>query len=245
MKWSDWRSYFERNRLTPRPDVSDAGIPPDPTLRRCLARSLAVFQLGEAGEGRIAKEAWRFATPHVDDDWRVALGHWVREEGRHARILGDCVRALGGKLITKNWTNGLWVFGRRLMGVRLKLLVVLAAEVIGITYYGLIASKLPPSAIASALAMMAAEEERHLAFHVRFFRLEMSWAGPRILFWSVWLPLGVAAGLAVLVDHAATFRRLGIDRWDAGRRFVRLVVETGRAVTRRTPQPLRAVEVPR
>lgn len=69
--------------------------------------------------------------------------------------------------------------------------------------------------------------------------------GPRILFWSVWLPLGTAAGLVVLIDHAATFRRLGVDRLDAGWRFIRLVVETGRAVTRAKPAPLRAVEVPR
>jgi hypothetical protein len=92
-----------------------------PELAASIARSLAKFQLGEAGEGRIAKEIDRARLPSIDADYRAALKLFVAEEGRHARLLGLAVRALGGSLLQKNWTEALFVRGRRLLGLRLKL----------------------------------------------------------------------------------------------------------------------------
>ncbi|MEM7675565.1 MAG: ferritin-like domain-containing protein [Myxococcota bacterium] len=229
--WRTWRRYFEGNRHPAPLEIDAAGIPVDTILRRCLAKTFSIFQLGEAGEGRIAKEAWRFKSSTVDDHWRVALTHWVREEGRHGRLLGDCARALGGKPLSKNWTNTLLIFGRRLLGIRLKLLVVLSAEVIGITFYGLLARALPGSSIQRALQTIALDEEKHLEFHALFFRRQTSRRWQRILFWAAWMTVGTAAGAAVLIDHAQTFRYLGIDRFNAARRFMALLVETARTVT--------------
>jgi hypothetical protein len=41
------------------------------------------FQLGEAGEGRVAAEARRSLDPALDDALREATTLYVREEGRH------------------------------------------------------------------------------------------------------------------------------------------------------------------
>ena len=242
MQWSEWHSYYERNRTTALPTVTDDGVPDDPALRASLARTFSIFQLGEAGEGRIAREVWHFHSPAVDDHWRRALTLWVREEGRHGRLLGDCARALGGKPIAINWTNNLLVFGRRLLGIRLKLLVVLSAEVIGITFYGLLARALGRGSIRDALTFIVAEEVQHLAFHSRFFRLETNTAARRLLFWIVWLVVGTAAGFVVLVDHAPAFRKLKIGFLSAAHRFMVLLIKTGRAITRPDGAPLRAAE---
>lgn len=230
MSWTNWHQFFQDRAGAPTPPIDDHGLPEDAGLRRALARTFSVFQLGEAGEGRIATEVRHFQGRSVDDAWRRSIPLWVREEGRHGRILGDCARALGGKPVAENWTNSLLVFGRRLLGLRLKLLVILSAEVIGITFYGLIADALPPSRIRTALYAIVEEEEDHLAFHSRFFHLEAGSRTRRALFSLAWLAVGTAAGAVVLHDHRDTFKRLGVSRFEAAQKFSRLLRQTARAV---------------
>jgi len=225
--WSSWRRYFEHNAERPLPAVTD-GLPDAPELRRALARSFAIFQLGEAGEGRIVREVVRFAPSTIDEDWRASIGHWVREEGRHGRLLGDAARALGGKPVRENWTHDLLVVGRRLLGLRLKLLVILTAEVVGISFYGMIAAALPRGGLRRALELICAEEVKHLHFHARFFRLETRSLARRALFLLAWWLVGTAAGLVVIVDHQRTLGLLGIGRATAARRFAALLAETAR-----------------
>lgn len=226
MEWSSWRNYYETNKSRAAPEVGAAPEVSGEERRRALARSFAVFQLGEAGEGRIATEIDRTYFRTIDDDYRVSLKHWVREEGRHGRVLGTAVRALGGRPESKNWTNDLLVVGRRLLGVRLKLLVILTAEVVGVTFYGLIARALGPGQIHSALLHIVGEEEAHLRFHTRFFRAEASTAFTRCCFTLAWWLVGLAACAVVLVDHRRTLKLLGIPKRVAASAFVALLYET-------------------
>lgn len=230
MNWSSWKSYFETNGSRPLPKVSATGAPTDEEIRGSLARTFSVFQLGEAGEGRIAREVKSFESESIDEDWRSSLAMWVREEGRHGRVLGDCARALGGKPLYENWTNRLLIFGRRLLGLRLKLLVILCAEVIGITFYGLIARALSSSDIAAALTFISREEIHHLRFHARFFHLQTRSRWRRGLFLVAWWSVGTLAGLTVLVDHRKTLRLLEIPKAKVARAFVDLLLETSRAI---------------
>ncbi len=237
MDWKPWRAHFERNVARP---LSGSGPWGDVPARTALARSLAIFQLGEAAEGRIAQQIWKARSPGIDDDYRVALGLFVKEEGRHARILAGLVKALGGKLLEKTWTEGLFVSARRLLGVRLKLLVLLAAEIVGAGFYGLLAERVP--AIREALRELCADEERHLAFHADFFHTQTATAPRRFVFRVAWGAIGTAAALVVLLDHRATLRALGIPLADAARRLFSLLEEAGRRSTaRRLP---RAATVP-
>lgn len=230
MSWNQWRTYFENNRDRAVPDVNAEGLPADEALRRTLARSFAVFQLGEAGEGRIARQIHRTHLDGIDADYRVSLEHWVREEGKHGGILGRCVKQLGGKEVAENWTNDLLIHGRRLAGIRLKLLVILTAEVVGIVFYGLIARALPPGAIPRALAYIAEEERAHLRFHATFFQAQTSTPARRLLFRTGWWLVGLAACLVVISDHARTLRMLKIPLSQAAREFVKLLATVEKTV---------------
>lgn len=205
-----------------------------------VARSLARFQVGEAGEGRIAREIWKVEIPGVDDDYRVALGLFVKEEGRHARILGALVSELGGGLLSATWTERLFVFGRRLVGPRLKLLVLLSAEVVGIGFYGLLADRFAAGPCRSALREICADEERHLAFHVDFFRRAGSSRLERLASSAALRAVGGVALLAVLLDHRATLREIGLPLALAARRLVALLRDASADVadTRATPSTL-------
>ncbi|TGK08272.1 glycosyl transferase [Leptospira selangorensis] len=208
--WGNWAKHFRKNADRPYPLVQEQVIGFIPQKRLPVAKSLAIFQLGEAGEGRIAKDIDHIHIYGVDPNYREALKLFVKEEGRHARILGDCVRALRGELIQSNWTEKLFHFGRRLLGTRLKLMVLLVAEVIGICFYKKIAEKIPFGSVKNALLHIAEDEEKHLIFHCTFFKIRLKNPITRFLFKFMWRFLSFAACVSVLMDHRKTFKALEI-----------------------------------
>jgi hypothetical protein len=230
--WAEWREYFARNARRPLPPVGDradidAALPAASVA--ALAGSLARFQIGETGEGRIVGEIGRSRLGGIDGDYRRAVALFVKEEGRHARVLAAAVRMLGGRLLATTWTRGLFVVARRLAGVRFKLLVLLAAEVIGIGFYGALAAHLPPGALSAALEQIAADEQAHLLFHRDFFRVQAGRGWRRALFRIWWGLIGHAAALVVLLDHRRTLRALGIPAGALARRLFALVAEASGA----------------
>lgn len=224
--WSSWRTYFEANARRPVPVIDGSGVAP--AWAGPLARSLAIFQVGEGGEGRVAREIERVQLAGIDDDYRVALKLFVREEGRHAKILAAMVRALGGETRRAAWSDRLFVRGRRLLGLRLKLLVLLAAEVVGLGFYGLLAEKLGACLIGQALGEIAEDERRHLEFHCEFFRGQVRGPVARAAFVAAWAAVAGAACAVVLFDHRATLRALAVR--GAGPRLLGLVREVARRV---------------
>jgi len=226
MNWNDWTEHFERNRTRALPAL-ERDVTLAPPVSRALATSLARFQVGESGEGRIVRQIARTRLSGVDASYHRALALFVAEEGRHARILARAVAALGGQLLSTTWTERLFVFGRRLCGVRLKLLVLLAAEVVGITFYGLLASRLPSGSLRRALAQMCGDEEAHLRFHQDFFRAVAPPGWRRRVFTAVWWSVAPAALLVVLFDHRRTLRCLGVNLGQTARALLQAVREAG------------------
>ena len=210
--WQTWRDLFQSraDRLLP---PLDADL--DYTqLPRSLARSLAVFQLGEPGGGTVIEQAQRSQLSTIDDNYVEALDLFVAEEHRHANLLAICVRMMGGELIRKNWTAKLFVFGRRLIGLRFKILVLLAAEVIGLCFYRLIATRLPPCRMRDTLLQLVADEHSHLQFHCAFLKGQVATPFQRAIFKWVWRTMMFCAGLVVLIDHRRTLRDMSIDTRD-------------------------------
>ncbi len=208
--WRAWRERFASRK--------DRALPPLETdydyrqLPRSVARSLAVFQLGESGGGTVVEQARRAKLKGIDSDYADAVEMFVAEEHRHANILAMAVRLTGGELLRDNWTDRLFVYGRRLMGLRLKVLVLLAAEVVGLVYYRAIAERLPPGVLRRWLEELVEDERMHLDFHCAFLRSQVKSRRARLVFLCTWRLLMVAAGVVVLVDHRQTLRDLHLDR---------------------------------
>ncbi len=229
--WKAWRAHFEDNAGRPRPPIDSAeGVPVE--ARAAVAAAMARFQLGETGEGRIAHEIDRVHYETIDDDYRRALKLFVAEEGRHARILGDAVRALGGRRIEKSASQSAFTRGRRLLGVRTKLLALLTAEVVGIGFYETVASNLGDGPLRRALAQVAGDEEAHLRFHARFFRREVSRAGTagRAAFRAAWWPLVLGATTALVRIEAPTLDALGLSPWELRATYLSLAQRVDDAV---------------
>lgn len=209
MTWNAWREHFEQNAQRPVPMVEAPELTED--HRVALATSLSRFQLGESGEGRIAHDIDTARLPGIDADYRAALKRFVAEEGRHARVLGLMVNALGGRLLGRQWSERAFVGVRRAFGIRFKLLVLMAAEVIGIAFYGALSTVLPDGSMRRALLQICDDEERHLEFHVDFFRSQRVRPVSAAVLWLAWWPVAMAAGLVVLVDHRRTLGVLGLS----------------------------------
>lgn len=207
--WRHWLAFFAARR--DRPDARLLADEPQlDNVPASVARSLAIFQLGESGGGTVIEQARQSRLPSIDDDYAEAVALFVAEEHRHAELLACCVRALRGRLIERNWTARLFVVGRRLVGLRLKVMVLLAAEVVGICYYQLLSGGLPDSELKSVLREIAADEKAHLRFHCEFLRTQLQTDLQRRLFLIAWRTLMLAAALVVVLDHRAALHDLGI-----------------------------------
>jgi len=148
-----------------------------------------------------------------------SLRLFVAEEHRHAEILAICIRNLGGTLIRKNWTASLFVAVRRLLGLRTKVLVLLAAEVVGICYYHLIAARMPQSRLKSLLAQLVNDERAHLHFHCDFLRMQTDNWWRRAVFIVGWRITMTAAAVVVLIDHRCALKDLKLSYGAVWRRW--------------------------
>lgn len=155
--------------------------------------------------------------------YRRALALFIAEEGRHARIMASLVGALGGRLLASTWSERLFVRVRRLAGIRTKLLVLYAAEVVGIGFYATLAAALPAGEARRALEQIAADEQRHFAFHRRFFRIQAPDGWRRALFRCAWIAVAVGGAAVVLWDHRQTLRVLGLSRLRTAARLAALI----------------------
>ena len=226
--WQEWESFFaarsQRRLPALHADLDYSELP------ESLARSLAIFQLGESGGGTIVAQSFCNTLPGLDHHFGTSMAYFVEEEHRHANILAMCVRQLGGTLIRSNWTARLFVFARRLIGLRLKVVVLLAAEVVGLCYYHLLAVRLPPSRLRDQLLEIVEDERSHLYFHCDFLRTQTPSRIRKAVFVVVWRSVMACAALVVALDHRQAIRELGIGlrpvlaRWSSYRRLAETLV---------------------
>ena len=206
--WEDWEKFFVERSYRPLPalkqDLDYSALP------KSLARSLAIFQLGESGGGTIVAQSFCNSLPGLNEHFGTSMAYFVEEEHRHANILAMCVRLLGGTLIRSNWTAHLFVFARRLIGLRLKVVVLLAAEVVGLCYYHLLAVQLPPSRLRDQLLEIVEDERSHLLFHCDFLRSQTGKRWQKYLFVCVWRSIMGAAAIVVAIDHRKAIRDMNI-----------------------------------
>lgn len=204
--WAPWREHFTANEARPPIEVTA-----DPCASPILLRSLAILQRAETGEGRIAKAIDGVDLPNIDDDYRAALKMFVREEARHAGLLGELLAAHGARPITKTWRDGVFAKVRRLAGVRFKIFVFLAAEVAAVVVFGLFAGALPDGAIRRSLVRMRGDEANHLAFHAQFFRLLLRSSPARWVFRIAFAVTATCATAAIVIDHRKALFSLGVS----------------------------------
>ena len=204
MNSSRFLPTFVSNEHRPDSQVPASLVVPE-ALRAPLIDALLTFQAGETGEGRIVAEAVRHA--RGDADFATTMRLYIAEEGRHARELGKLVRALGGPVRTDVRTANAFRQVRRLIGFRTKMLVLAAAEIVGIVFYELLADHVPCPPLCAVVRRIAKEEYRHLHYQQAYFA-SLGWPlGAHLALEAATL----AATAAFVWDQRALLHALGVS----------------------------------
>lgn len=132
----EWYAYFTQksfNRGSLACEVQDVLTAEE---KRCIAKSIAAFQLGEYSEGKgLLKAAERYAEK-IDNPYLVPITRlFIAEEQNHALLLRDFMVRHEIKLIKKNWTDAIFRRLRKNVGYELSITVLITAEIISLVYY--------------------------------------------------------------------------------------------------------------
>jgi bacterioferritin (cytochrome b1) len=217
-----WLNYFQHNRQNRLPVPWERGIEIEAQLRGPLIRSLQKFQLGESGEGRRLR---RHAAATGDPVYAAAIVLFVREEQEHARLMGEVLRLLDAPLLQSDWTDHCFILLRHLFGLHQELMVLLLPEMIAKRYFRALHEGTRDPVLRAVTAQILQDEEGHVAFHVEYLRraFESMSFTRRILAQVMWRMAFRATCLAVMIDHRAILRAVGVaphEFWrDCGRIF--------------------------
>src|SRR5687768_5862743 len=185
MNSKPWLAHFQRNggsRLEPDWKLP---FPEDARTVALLGGSLAQFQLGESGEGKVLLEAARRAFPD-DPAYAEALQLFVREEQEHARLLKRLIERFGETPLTRHWTHSLFRVLRRSFGLLGELQILVIAELIGTGYYRALRARVRDLVLEQVCVLILRDEAEHVAFHAERFA---TWQ-------AGWLPLERAIWIA-------------------------------------------------
>ncbi|MCP2302593.1 hypothetical protein LV79_002269 [Actinokineospora globicatena] len=187
-------------------------------LHPAVVRSVQRFQVGEDGDGaNLIEKAG-------EGVYGEAVALFIAEEQNHARLLARLLEAAGASTIQSHWSDAVFVWLRRALGLKLELMVLTIAEVVALAYYRVLRDGAGDRLATEVAARLLADERRHVPFHLD--RLgEVSGVSR-----AAWRVLFLGAVLVVAADHGSALRVLGVTR----RGFVReAMAEFAAAVSRR------------
>jgi hypothetical protein len=207
----DWVAYFEWNRQRKRTIPWDLGVMIPPELRVPLVRSLQRFQVGERGDGAHLRAAARAMN---DERYSQAIALFIAEEQVHAGMLARAIHTLGGNTIEAHWTESCFIRMRRLAGLRVELLVLATAELIGLGYYRALRDGIDDALLRCLFAKIVRDEEAHIAFHAHsLHRLFETWPTPsRAVALCAWRGFFTVVSAVVAYDHRPVLSRVGLTR---------------------------------
>lgn len=213
-----WADYFREHQQMTVGEVAAVSVP-DVGLRRALVRSLRRFQIGERDGSRITDQVMTSDDPFLTEPLRVAIRAYIGEEHQHGRLLEALLRRLGSEPAARDASAAAFKVVRRLLGLRGKIMVLVAAEMVGAAFYNAVVETVDDDSVRSVLASIRDDERAHLRFGVVLTSAMVATGSTRGAQWRwrcgllVWLwAVTLGALLVVSADHAPLLRRAGWRR---------------------------------
>jgi hypothetical protein len=218
MNTQHWITHFEANtRLNHELQLPDTPCTLPDEIRQPLARSLAIFQLGESGGGtRLRKYTRSIASLESLSGYQRATDLFVAEEQSHAALLARTVTHLRGQLLQKQWTNSVFRWLRDLVNLEFNIQVLLTAELIAEVYYGMLALRCRDHVVQTVSKKILRDEMGHLSFQRDFLFERLKTLTPamqRVWRWQ-FQSIHFATAIVVAWDHRDCLRTLNIKPAD-------------------------------
>lgn len=234
--WAKWFANWE-SRQQAIPWGAAKGL--TTAERAAIAPSIAIFQLGESSDGRnLYGKVVACAQARNAPAYAAAMRDFIREENRHAALLGRLMDQEGMPRLKRSGTDGFFRFVRHVMPLRLAHRTLLTAEFVAVPYYQALA-KASSSAILKTICQQILDDEAH---HIAFQSLAIRTLSPggRI---RRWLEAGYARlALELALDlvwwgHSDLLQRGGFQFGDFRRAAIEQLEWSGRMVAGIDPIP--------
>lgn len=224
MNTQHWINHFETNtRLNHELQLPDAPCVLPDEVRIPLARSLAIFQLGESGGGtRLRRYTRSIASLESLKGYQRAVDLFVAEEQSHAALLARTVTHLRCTLLKKQWTNSVFRWLRDLVNLEFNIQVLLTAELIAEVYFGLLTLRCSDPVVQTVAKKLLRDEMGHLSFQRDFLFERLKTLTPamqRLWRWQFQF-IHFATAIVVAWDHRDCLRTLNVTPADFRARAV-------------------------
>lgn len=251
-----WCRHFRRNAANRKPIPWGSVSSLSEMERRAVARSVAVFQRGESGEGtHLLRCSERHANDVGDPNYVPAMRLFVQEEQQHAAWLGRFLDEAGLPRISRNFSDGFFRWLRHRAGLELSITVLVTAEILANVYYAALRDATNCAALREICGHILRDEVAHVRFQCERIALlqrrplnrpETARPVRRVKrFLHACLYAGAAAVL--WIGHRRVFRAAGLGvrsffrrAWSEFRRARRVPVADAASV-RNTDQPAGAL----
>ena len=250
MTFADFTAYFAANQYRYDDVAWDDPHQLSGAELRAVRSSLQTFQRGESSEGHFL---YQRAKRLGDADYLAAMRLFIKEEQRHAAVLGRFLDQQGIARLRGHWLDNVFRALRRVLSLEHTLRVLLAAEVVAAVYYRALYQATYSGLLQQLCRRIVLDEEMHLHFQCLALRTVAAGRKP-VAAWlhrQAYRTLMAGAALAAYAASRATLRaggfRLGSFCGAIAseyRRVERLQVP-GAPLTVRGSGPLAAPPVPR
>lgn len=162
----DWHHYFRSNRNVLEVIPWEEARPLSDDERSNITRSIQDFQLAENGEGKHLSEFAKDHSERTNDPlYYETIKFFIREEQRHAQVLGRFMDFQGIPRAKKSFLSSAFRHLRRYAGLEVSITVLLMAEIVGLVFYRTLRDATSSSLLKKICHELLKDESVHLRFH--------------------------------------------------------------------------------
>jgi hypothetical protein len=168
MEFKEWKQYFLQNQdhfAGVNFEEYDELTEED---KSAISSSPQQFQKGESSEG---KHLFAFAKQFPDPEYLNCIKLFIREEQRHASVLGSFMHKHKIPLIKGHWVDEVFRWLRKLGGIQNTVRILLTAEIIAKVYYRALYNETGSGLLKGICLQILSDEEKHIEFQCDMLKI--------------------------------------------------------------------------